>query len=57
MTITKAALYARYSSAHQREESIVHQVEKIKEFASQNKIEPFAEYTNEAQSGASDRRI
>ena len=48
--------YARYSSAHQREESIVRQVEAIRDYCQQSNLELIEEYIDEAQSGTSDRR-
>lgn len=48
--------YARYSSAHQREESIVRQVEAIRDYCQQSNLELVEEYIDEAQSGTTDRR-
>ena len=52
----KAAGYARYSSAHQRDESIVRQLEAIREFCQQSNLQLVHEYIDEAQSGTNDRR-
>ncbi len=52
----KAVCYARFSSSKQREESIVIQLEKIKEYCQQHGLEIVGEYVDEAQSGTSDRR-
>lgn len=52
----KAALYARYSSNMQREESIDAQVRAIKDFAKKNNIDIVKEYIDKAISGTTDRR-
>lgn len=52
----KAALYARYSSHMQREESIDAQVRAIEDFASKNNIEIVIKYVDKAMSGTTDRR-
>jgi site-specific DNA recombinase len=57
MSKRKAVAYARFSSSKQREESIVHQLEKVKAYCSENSIELVDEYIDEAQSGTTDRRI
>lgn len=52
----KAAIYARYSSDNQREESIDAQIRAIKEFASKNSYKIVAIYTDEAKTATSDDR-
>ncbi len=52
----KAALYARYSSHAQREESIDAQVRAIEDFASKNNIEIVERYIDKAITGTTDRR-
>lgn len=52
----KAAAYARFSSDHQREESIEAQQRAINEFAAKNGIEIVAEYVDRAYSARSDQR-
>lgn len=52
----KAALYARYSSDNQREESIDAQVRALREFASRQGYEIVKIYTDEARSATSDDR-
>ncbi len=52
----KAAIYARYSSDNQREESIDAQIRAIKEFASHNNIQIVKIYTDEARSATTDDR-
>lgn len=51
-----AALYARYSSDNQREESIDAQVRAIRQWALQNGYNIVAEYTDEAKSATTDNR-
>ena len=57
MNNLKAVAYARFSSTKQREESIIHQLEKIREYCSKNGFEIVEEYIDEAQSATTDRRI
>lgn len=52
----KAAIYARYSSDNQREESIEAQVRAIKEYADKNGIMITKVYTDEAKSATTDNR-
>jgi site-specific DNA recombinase len=52
----KAVGYARYSSTNQREESIVRQVESIRDFCEKNNLDLIEEYIDEAQSATTDRR-
>jgi site-specific DNA recombinase len=52
----KAVGYARYSSTNQREESIVRQIESIREFCEKNNLDLIEEYIDEAQSATTDRR-
>lgn len=52
----KAALYARYSSNMQREESIDAQIRAINDFASKNNVVIVKEYTDKALSATTDRR-
>jgi site-specific DNA recombinase len=52
----KAACYCRYSSDKQQQQSIEYQLEKIKEFCHNNRINLIAEYSDEAKSGTSDNR-
>ena len=54
--LKKAAIYARFSSNNQRQESIFHQVEKIKQYANDNGIEIVESYIDEAESGTTDQR-
>jgi len=44
MNNLKAVAYARFSSTKQREESIIHQLEKIREYCSNNGFEIVEEY-------------
>lgn len=55
-TLLKAASYARFSSDHQREESIEAQQRAITEYAAKNGIEIVAEYVDRAYSARSDQR-
>lgn len=55
-TPLKAASYARFSSDHQREESIEAQQRAISEYAAKNGIEIVAEYVDRAYSARSDQR-
>jgi len=52
----KAVCYARFSSSKQREESIVHQLEKITEYCKTHNLTIVGQYIDEAQSGTTDRR-
>ena len=52
----KAALYARFSSENQREESIDAQIRAIREFAEKNAIVLVAEYVDKAKSATNDDR-
>lgn len=52
----KGAIYARYSSDNQREESIDAQVFEIKEYARANNIAIIKVYTDEARSATTDNR-
>ena len=52
----KAALYARYSSDNQREESIEAQVDAIRAFAARENITIVEEYKDEAKTGTTDDR-
>jgi len=52
----KGAIYARYSSDNQREESIDAQVYEIKEYAKNNGIAIVKIYTDEAKSATTDNR-
>lgn len=52
----KAAIYARYSSDNQREESIAAQIRAIKEFAQKEDIHVVKIYTDEAKSATTDNR-
>lgn len=52
----KAVAYARFSSDHQREESIEAQLKDIYEYAAQNNIVIIKEYCDEALTGRSDDR-
>lgn len=51
-----AAIYARYSSENQREESIEAQIRAIKDYAKKNNIEIIKIYYDEAKSGTTDDR-
>lgn len=52
----KAAIYARYSSDNQREESIDAQVRAIEEYCSKNNIQIVKVYADEARSATTDNR-
>ncbi|OHW62206.1 hypothetical protein EUAN_12750 [Andreesenia angusta] len=52
----KAAVYARYSSDNQREESIEAQTRAIKEYAEKNGIQIVKVYADEARSATTDNR-
>ena len=52
----KAAIYARYSSHSQREESIEQQIDKCRKFAEQNGYQVVKVYADKALSGKTDQR-
>ena len=52
----RAAIYARYSSDNQREESIEAQIRAIKEYAEKNDMVIVKTYTDEAKSATTDNR-
>lgn len=52
----KAAIYARYSSHSQREESIEQQIDKCRKFAEQNGYQVVKVYSDKALSGKTDQR-
>ncbi len=52
----KAAIYARYSSDNQREESIEAQIRAINEFAERENIQIVKTYIDEARSATTDDR-
>ena len=52
----KVAIYARYSSDNQREESIEAQIRAINEFCNRNNYQVVKTYTDEAKSATSDNR-
>jgi len=52
----RAAIYARYSSDNQREESIEAQIRACKEYTERNGIEIVKIYTDEAKSATTDDR-
>lgn len=52
----KAAIYARYSSDNQRDESIDAQVRAIEEYAKNNDIQIVKKYVDKAKSATSDKR-
>ena len=54
--MTTAAIYARFSSDNQREESIDAQIRAIKEYCQKNDIEIVASYIDEARSATTDDR-
>jgi site-specific DNA recombinase len=56
MITVKAAIYARYSSDNQREESIDAQVRAIKEYCTHNNIQIVKLYTDEAKTATTDDR-
>lgn len=55
-SITKAVIYARYSSHNQREESIEGQLRVCSDYAQRNGIKIIDEYIDRAQSATTDRR-
>ncbi len=54
--MTKAVIYARYSSSGQREESIEGQLRECHEFAQRNGLTIVGEYIDKALTGRTDRR-
>ncbi len=52
----RAVLYARFSSDHQREESIDAQIRAIREYASKNGFMILGEYIDRAKSATTDNR-
>lgn len=52
----RAAIYARYSSHKQREESIEEQIDECKEYAEQNDLQIVKVYTDSAVSGKTEDR-
>jgi len=52
----RVALYARFSSSNQREESIDAQIRAMKEYCQRNSLQIVAVYTDEAKSATSDNR-
>ena len=54
--IKRVALYARFSSDHQRTESIDAQIRAMKEFCDHNKWKIVETYIDEAYSATNDRR-
>jgi len=56
MNVVRGAIYARYSSDNQREESIAAQIYDIKEYARCNQISVVQVYTDEAKSATTDNR-
>ena len=52
----QVALYMRYSSKNQTEDSIEYQRRKILEFCYKNQLLPIEEYIDEAYSGKTDNR-
>lgn len=52
----RAAIYARYSSSAQKDESIEQQIEACKDYAQRNGIHIVAVYADRAMSGRTDRR-
>ena len=54
--IVRAVIYARFSSANQREESIDAQIRSIKEYARRNDIIIVGEYVDKAKSATTDNR-
>ena len=53
----KAVIYARFSSHHQREESIEGQIRECKEYADKEGFEIIKIYADRAQSGRTDNRL
>ena len=56
LPLTRAVIYARYSSSGQREESIEGQIRDCREFAQRNGLNIIGEYIDKALSGKSDNR-
>lgn len=56
MLIKTAVAYARYSSDKQQESSIVVQIQEIKKYCAEHKIELIHEYIDEAQTGTNANR-
>jgi site-specific DNA recombinase len=54
--VTRAAIYARFSSDNQREESITAQLRACREYCQRNGYAVVAEYTDEARSALTDDR-
>ena len=54
--MTKAVIYARYSSHNQREESIEGQIRECQDFAARNDMTIVGEYIDRAVSGKTDNR-
>ena len=54
--MTKAVIYARYSSHNQREESIEGQIRECQDFAVRNGFTIIGEYIDRAISGKTDNR-
>ena len=52
----RVALYARFSSNNQREESIDAQIRAMKEYCQREKLQIVAIYTDEAKSATTDNR-
>ena len=53
--MTKAVIYARYSSHNQREESIEGQIRECQDFAARNDMTIVGEYIDRAISGKTDK--
>ena len=54
--IKTAAIYARFSSHNQREESIEQQIAECRAYAKANGLTVVAEYSDSAMTGRTDRR-
>lgn len=54
--LTRAVIYARYSSSGQREESIEGQLRECREYARRNGMTVVGEYTDKALTGRTDKR-
>lgn len=54
--LTRAVIYARYSSSGQREESIEGQLRECREYAQRNNMTVVGEYTDKALTGRTDKR-
>jgi len=57
MALVKAAIYARYSSDNQRDESIDAQVRACEEYAQHNSIQIVKVYPDRAKSATNDKRV